>query len=111
MRNQFNSAVLIDGHIYGVDENQLRCLDLKTGDVKWTDRTVGKGSLMAADGRLIVLSERGELMVAPATPAAFNPTARAQILGGRCWTTPILSHGRIVARNAAGDVVSVDVSR
>ena len=111
MRNQFNSAVLIDGHIYGVDENQLRCLDLKTGDVKWTDRSVGKGSLMAADGRLIVLSEKGELMVAPATPTAFNPTARAQILGGRCWTTPILSHGRIVARNAAGDVVSVDVSR
>lgn len=111
MRNQFNSAVLIDGYIYGIDENQLRCLELKTGEVRWTERSVGKGSLMAADGRLIVLSEKGELMVAQATPDVFYPTARAQVLGGKCWSMPVLSHGRIVARNAAGDVVCVDVSR
>lgn len=110
MRNQFNSSILWQDHIYGVDENQLRCLTFDTGEVKWTEKSVGKGSLMMADGKLIVLSEKGELMVAEATPAAFKPISRAQVLGGKCWSTPVLANGKIYCRNAAGDVVGVDVS-
>lgn len=111
MRNHFNSCVLIDGSLYGFDESDLRCLDFKTGVVKWTEEGLGKGALMAADGKLIVLSEKGELVVAPATPAGFKPVARAQVLGGKCWTTPVLANGRIYCRNAAGDTVCVDVSK
>jgi outer membrane protein assembly factor BamB len=110
MRNHFNSCVLWKGHVYGVDEGQLRCLVLDTGEVKWSEKSVGKGSLIIADGKLIVLSEKGELMVAEATPAAFKPVSRAQVLGGKCWTTPVLSNGKIYCRNAVGDVVCVDVS-
>ena len=109
MRNHFNSCVLWQEHLYGVDENQLRCLELGTGAVKWTEKSVGKGSLMLANGRLIVLSEKGELMVAPVTPEAFTTTARAKVLSGRCWTVPVLANGHIYCRNAAGDVVCVDV--
>lgn len=110
MRNQFNSSIFWQGHIYGVDDNQLRCLAFDTGDVKWTEKSVGKGSLMLADGKLIVLSEKGELMVAEASAAAFKPISRAQVLGGKCWTTPVLANGKIYCRNAAGDVAAVDVS-
>ena len=110
MRNHFNSCVLWQGHLYGVDDNQLRCLDFNAGDVKWTEKSVGKGSLILADGKLIVLSEKGELMVADASPTAFKPLARAQVLGGKCWSTPVLANGKIYCRNAAGDVVGVDVS-
>jgi len=110
MRNQFNSSILWRGHLYGVDDNQLRCLVFDTGEVKWSEKSVGKGSLMMADGKLIVLSEKGELMVADATPAAFKPISRAQVLGGKCWSTPVLANGKIYCRNAAGDVVALDVS-
>lgn len=110
MRNHFNSCVLWEGHLYGVDETELRCIVWETGEVKWGDRKFGKGSLMLADGKLIALSEKGELIVAPATPTEFKPLARAQVIGGKCWTTPVLSNGRIYCRNAAGDVVCVDVS-
>jgi outer membrane protein assembly factor BamB len=65
---------------------------------------------MLADGKLIVLSERGELLVADASPDGFKPVSRAQILGGKCWSAPVLANGKIYARNAAGDVVCVDVS-
>lgn len=109
MRNHMNSCVLWQGHLYGVDENQLRCLTFDTGEVKWTARQSGKGSLMLADGKLIVLGEKGELMVAEASPAGFNVAARAQVLGGKCWTTPVLANGKIYCRNAAGNVVCVDV--
>ena len=109
MRNHMNSCVLWQGQLYGVDEGQLRCLDFETGAVKWTEKSTGKGSLMLADGKLIVLGEKGGLMVSPASPDGFKPVARAQVLGGKCWTTPVLANGKIYCRNAAGDVVCVDV--
>ena len=111
MRNHMATSILHDGHIYGIDENQIRCLELTTGNVKWTERVSGKGTLTMADGKLIVLSERGELLVAPATPTEFKPTGGAQVLGGRCWVMPVLSGGRIFVKNNNGEMVCLDVSR
>lgn len=110
MRNHFNSCILWKGCLYGVDEDQLRCLAFDTGEVTWTDKSVGKGALTMADGKLVVISEKGALMVADASPDGFTPISFAQVMGGKCWTTPVLSNGRIYCRNAKGDVVCVDVS-
>ncbi len=110
MRNHFNSCVLWREHLYGPDEGELRCLDFDTGEVKWKDRQFGKGSLVLADGKLVGLSEKGELIIAEASPDAYKPLARAQVLTGKCWTTPVLSNGHIYCRNARGDVVCLDVS-
>lgn len=110
MRNQFATSVFFQGHLYGVDDNQLRCVDFETGEVKWTDKVSGKGSLILADGKLIVLSERGELLVANPSPEGFKPLARAQVVGGKCWSAPTLANGKIYVRTGPGDVVCVDVS-
>ena len=111
MRNHFNSSVLWQGHIYGFDDSkELRCLDFKTGQMKWSKGGLGKGSLMIAGGRLIILSERGKLVTAPASPGGFKDLSSAQILTGKCWTVPVLANGRIYARNANGQLVCVDVS-
>jgi len=110
MRNKVASSVLWQGHIYGMDESQLRCLDFNTGEVKWTDKVTGMGALMLADGKLIVLSENGELLVADASPTGFKPISRTQVLGKTCWAAPVLANGKIYCRNGNGDVVCVDVS-
>ncbi len=118
LSNHMNNSVLIDGHLYGFDGTAHRgrptefvCLELATGKEKWRVPPavgLGCGSVMAtADGTLLILSERGELLTAPATPAGFKATARHQVLGGRCWTVPVLAHGRIYCRNARGDLVCV----
>lgn len=114
MRTQINSAVLIDGFVYGIDGDsggraKLTCVELKTGTVRWTEPSVGCGSLMAANGRLIVLSDEGELMIAPASPEKFAPSAKAKVLDGKCWTVPVLANGRLYCRNAAGDLACVDL--
>ncbi len=109
LRNHFASSVLFKGHLYGVDENQLRCVDFATGEVKWTDKASGKGTLIIADGKLVVLSEKGELIIAEASAEAFKPLGRAQILGGKCWTAPALANGKLYARNAKGDLICVEV--
>lgn len=110
MRNHMASSVLWQGHLYGVDENQLRCVVFDTGEVKWTDKVSGKGSLIIADGKLVVLSERGELIVANPSPEGFKPITRAQVVGGKCWAAPTLANGKIYVRTGPGDVVCVDVS-
>ena len=112
MRNQFNSCVLIGGHLFGFDQNgDFKCVEFASGTVKWSEKISksSQGALMAADGKLIVLSDKGELLVVEASPAGFKALARAQVLGGKCWTAPVLANGRIYCRNAAGDLVCLDV--
>ncbi len=110
MRNQMNACVLWQSHLYGFDEGQLRCMDVITGAVKWSTPAYGKGSLMIADGRLILYGERGRLGLAEALPTGFRELAAAQVLGGNStWAAPVLSNGRIYCRSAA-DLVCLDVS-
>ncbi|TFG45501.1 MAG: hypothetical protein E4H40_08215, partial [Candidatus Brocadiia bacterium] len=114
MRNQCNSSILINGYAYGFDgqvggKGKLTCLELETGQVKWAQDGMGTGSLTAADGKLIILSEKGMLVMAEALPDAYKEISSLQILSGKCWTTPVIAEGRIYARNAAGDLVCVDV--
>ncbi|MBN2137936.1 MAG: PQQ-binding-like beta-propeller repeat protein [Sedimentisphaerales bacterium] len=112
MRNHMNCSMLYEGHIYGFDENNLKCIGFKDGAEKWSDGSMGKGALMmSVDGRMIIMSDKGELVIAKADPSSFKVLARAQILPtGKCWTVPVLSNGKIYARNARGDAVCVDVS-
>ena len=110
MRSQLSGPVLIDGYLYGIDENQLVCMNFMTSEVKWKERKIGKGSLMAADGKLIVLSDKGTLYFAEASPQAFKPISSAKILSGKCWTMPVLANGRIYTKNAKGRMVCIDVS-
>lgn len=107
MSNHFNSSVLWNGHIYGFDESELACLNWNTGRKMWSQGRLGKGSLLVADGKLVILSERGELVIAEASPQGYREISRSQILGGKCWTVPALANGRIYARNADGNLVCV----
>ncbi|MCC7085040.1 MAG: PQQ-binding-like beta-propeller repeat protein [Pirellulales bacterium] len=116
MSNHMANCVLYDNYLYGIDGNshnrrncELVCLDAASGDVKWKHRGLGCGSLMIADDKLIVLGDDGELVIAPANSQAFQPTAKARAIEGKCWTVPVLSHGRVYCRNADGDLVCVDL--
>lgn len=116
LRNHINSSVLLDGFLYGFDGDtgpkaDFKCVEFATGNVKWSQPKLGAGALMAADGKLIIMTDPGELIVAEATPDSFKPISRAQVLGGRNWTTPVLSNGRIYCRNAKGDLVCLDVRK
>jgi len=99
MKNHFNSSVYLDGHLYGFDDGTLKCLDATTGEERWAQRGFAKGSLLAADGHLLVLSERGVLALVEATPSAYVERARSQVLDGKTWTMPTLSDGVLYVRD------------
>ena len=106
----------MDGYLYGFDGNsnqgrvvQLTCMKFDTGEVKWKQRGLGCGSLMIADGKLLILSEDGILILAKATAIGYEELARSPFLTGRCWTVPVLFNKRVYGRNAAGNLVCVEL--
>lgn len=110
MRNHMASCVRWKDYLYGFDESQLKCLDTKTGKEMWAQRGLGKGCLIMAEGKLVVLSDRGELLIAPASEKKFEAVTRKKILNASgCWSAPVLAHNRIICRSPRGALVCVDV--
>jgi len=111
----YASPILAGDCLYALIESgwmkaRLVCVSVKDGSIRWTRKKVGSGGLMLADGKLIVLSRRGDLILAEASPAAYTEIARATIFSvGACWNSPVLCNGRIYARNEKGTLVCLDV--
>jgi outer membrane protein assembly factor BamB len=108
MRSDVNTSLLLGDHIYGFDRGTLKSLDATTGEVKWKARGFGRGSLIAADGTLIVLGEAGNLALVDATPDAYTERATAQILASKNWTAPSLAGGKLYLRNHE-EIVCIDL--
>jgi len=129
MSNDIFSSVLVDGAIYGFDlqeaqakthrpsRGQFRCLDYLTGKQHWatgdsqlrrsstgetTDQgqRIGHATVIAADGKLILMNDTGELILARATTERYEELARVSVLRGEiCWTQPTLCSSRLFVRN------------
>jgi len=99
MKNKFNSSVYYQGHIYGLDEAILSCIDANTGERKWKGGRYGYGQLLLASGHLIVLTESGEVVLVKATPESHVEVSRFSALEGKTWNHPALANGRLLVRN------------
>jgi outer membrane protein assembly factor BamB len=89
--------------------NDMRCLDLVSGGVRWKSDEVNKGTAILSDGHLIVLSTQGEVQLCKPSESGISVLARVQVLEGKCWVLPVLSHQRLLCRSNAGDVVCLDL--
>lgn len=110
------TAVLHEGHLYGFSgvihrahADGLKCVEAATGQIRWSVPNL-RGSLLIANGTILALTLDGELIAASASPEKYTEFNRAQVLGGKCWTAPVLSHGRLYVRNATGDLACFDLS-
>lgn len=99
MKNHFSSSVYYQGHIYGFDGGTFKCIDALTGEFQWGKRGLGKGSLIVAGDRLIVLGDRGQLVLVEATAEEYRELASARVLGGKTWTSPAFAGGQLFLRN------------
>ena len=98
MKNHFNSSVLQGDYLYGFDNAILTCIEANTGEEQWQQRGFEKGSLLLADGHLIILGEDGKLALAEASPNEYIEKARFQLFDDKCWTVPTLAGGRLYLR-------------
>jgi outer membrane protein assembly factor BamB len=98
MQNQFSSSVHYQEHLYGFNDNKLTCLDFRSGLVRWQTGGFDKGTLLAADGHLLILGENGRLALVEATPGGYREKAKYRAVSGRCWALPALAQGRLYVR-------------
>jgi hypothetical protein len=104
LSNHYATSVRRGEFLYGWDGRQeqgcaLRCVEWKTHKVRWSQSGLGAGTVSRTGDQLVVLTERGELILAPAVPEGFKPSARAQILPFTVRAHPALSDGKLFARS------------
>jgi len=110
LHNNLSPGILLGEYLYAFNgeakkDTDFRCIHVPTGQLKWTAKDPAFGSLILAGDKLIVLSEKGELLLGQASPEEFKPLARAKVLSGLCWTPPALADGRLYVRNARGELL------
>jgi outer membrane protein assembly factor BamB len=101
----YNTPVRQGDYLYGIEGRQeqspeLRCVEWKTGKVRWSKENFGCASMVLADGKLIALTEEGDLVLAEATPEAYREKGRAALLTGPCRAEIALANARLSARDA-----------
>ncbi len=115
INNHWSTPVYKDGYLYGLfgfkdyGKCPLKCVELATGKVAWSQEGFGPGGCILVDGALLVLGDAGQLVLVEASPKAYTEIARAKVLTGKCWSTPIVANGRIYARSTK-EGICLDVS-
>ncbi len=101
--NHHGGVLLLDGFLYGSSHGgSWVCLDWSTGETRYKERGVGKGSLTYADGMLYTLSERHEMGLVPATPEKHEVVSRFELPEGGegpSWAHPVVCGGRLYLRH------------
>lgn len=112
--NHYNTSVLVDGHLYGIDGRQeggarLECLDAMTGKVRWSEEGFGCASIIVADGRLWCWSEAGELVVILPSPSRYTALGKSTYGGRDCRAHPALANGNVFLRTDR-ELLCVDIA-
>ncbi|GAB4153151.1 MAG: PQQ-like beta-propeller repeat protein [Planctomycetaceae bacterium] len=118
MRNEWQTSILKGDYLYGMDNvggagpvTNLNCVEAKTGKKIWSKRRFGKGNLIAADGKLFIVTMKGELVLVRMTPKGFEEISRSrQNLFGPTRQAPALLNGRLYVRDGK-EILCFDVKR
>lgn len=112
--NAIGGSVLVGDFLYGTTSTGLECVEFRTGDIKWQDRSIGAGSVCFADGQLYLHGENGDVALVEATPAGykengrFTPESAPVDRKGKAWAYPIIANNRLYIRDA-GHLWSYDI--
>ena len=99
MKTQFNSVHVLNGHIYGLDDGGLACMKIETGERLWKDGRFGAGQSLLVDDAVLIQSERGEVVLAEASPTGFKALAQLSALNSKTWNHPVLAGRYLLVRN------------
>ena len=105
LANHWSTPVAHGGFLYGMfqfkkyGDGPMKCVTLPDGEVKWEQPGFGPGHVVLVGDHILALSDTGELVLVAAKSDAYSEVARAKVLEGKCWTTPVVSNGRVFLRS------------
>jgi len=99
MKCVYANPVVYEGHLYGLDQGILACLELETGKKLWKGGRYGHGQLLLSGDLLVVLTEEGELVLVEANPERQVELGKTPAIEGKTWNNPALVRGKALVRN------------
>ncbi|MHC4876572.1 MAG: PQQ-binding-like beta-propeller repeat protein [Planctomycetota bacterium] len=101
MQNHHGGMVLVDGYLYGTGSNTLICLDIKSGEIAWQDRSAGKGSVAYADGHIYLYGEKNQVALVEANPDEYVEKGRFDVPKSEwpTWAHPVVANGKFYLRD------------
>ncbi len=101
MRNHYSSSVLVGEYLYGFSSRIFTAMNFMTGEVGWKDRSVGKGQVIFADGKLFLQGEDGIVGLVTPDPGEYKEISRFEVGRGKypTWALPVIADGRLYIRD------------
>lgn len=99
LKAKFTNVVYRDGHLYGLDDGILVCLDAATGSRRWKAGRYGHGQVLLVGDLLLVMSENGDVVLVAADPENHRELARLPALSGKTWNHPAMAGRYLFVRN------------
>ncbi len=99
LKTKFSSAVVLDGHAYGLDEGRFAGIDLETGGRVWKREKFGFGQQLLFGDRVLVQTEPGDVVVGRVGPGGFEETGRIPALSSMTWNAPAVAGRVLLVRN------------
>lgn len=113
LSSQYNTPVIHNGHLFGIHGRadigvaELRCVDLKTGKIKWTRDNFYTANLILADNKLIAITNRkkgeAEAFLIAADSKAYKELGSFHPFQDVPRALPALSGGYLVARDTGNN--------
>ncbi len=116
LRAHWSTPVVINGQLYGCSgrnspDSDFRCIDFKTGEVKWTDPRRIRSSVTRVGDRLLVFEERGTLQVVEPQTEGLKVIAEWELdLSFPCWAAPIVVGNKLILRGTS-KVLCLELTR
>jgi outer membrane protein assembly factor BamB len=99
MKTQFNSPALLGGHLYGLDDGRLACIDIASGDRLWKEGRFASGQSLLVGDLIIVQNESGSVHLCAAKTQGFEELGKIEALSSKTWNHPVLAGRYLLVRN------------
>ena len=102
LSNHHGGVVRIGDHVYGATGGTFRCVDMRTGEQVWNERSVGKGATVYVDGKFILRSENGPVALIEASPEGYQEVSKfkqPERTREKAWPHPVVANGRLYLRD------------
>jgi enterochelin esterase-like enzyme len=110
IRSALAPTIAHNGYLYGYVNRIFTCVDAETGDSVWKSRQPGPGFSILIDNHLVILTQRGTMHIAEASPEGYKEVAATTVFTGQTYTPPSFAYGSIYARNLH-EIARVDIAR
>jgi outer membrane protein assembly factor BamB len=103
MRVHIGTVIRLGDYAYGSSGDfgpaPFTAINVKTGQIAWQDRSIGRASFLHADGKFVLLDEDGILAIAKPQGGTLNILAKAAVMKNLAWTVPTLVGTKLYLRD------------